>query len=143
VLLESREEETNNILLSRDSEESVKERSTFLGVFVENWVLLGIIVFYFLFYKEKLLWKKQQSFLCFFFVENWVLFESGESEFLQREASSGSRSNFFVIFWEIWKIGCSLNLESFDSYKGKQALGVEVVFFLDFFLGNLENWVLF
>jgi len=43
VLLESREEDTNNILLSRDSEESVKERSTFLGVFVENWVLFGII----------------------------------------------------------------------------------------------------
>jgi hypothetical protein len=110
VLLESREEETNNILLSRDSEESVKERSTFLGVFVENWVLLGIIVFYFLFYKEKLLWKKQQSFVCFFFVENWVLFESGESEFLQREASSGSRSSFFFGFFlrKFGKLGALL-----------------------------------
>ncbi len=105
MLLESREEETNNILLSRHSEESVKERSTFLGVFVENWVLFGIIVFYLLFDKEKLLWKKQQSFVCFFFVENWVLFESRESEFLQREASSGSRSSFFVIFWKFGKLG--------------------------------------
>ncbi len=106
-------------------------------------MLFGILVFYCLFYKEKLLWKKQ-SFLCAsFFVENWVLFESRESEFLQREASSGSRSKvFFFFFWgEIWKIGCSLNLESFNSYKGKQALGVVEVVFV--FMGNLENWVLF
>jgi hypothetical protein len=41
-------------------------------------------------------------FVFFFFwggnLDNWVLFESRESEFLQREASSGSRSSFFFFF---------------------------------------------
>ncbi len=72
--------------------------------------------------------------MCFSFVENWVLFESRESEFLQMEASSGSTSSVFSFFLgEIWKTGCSLNLESFNSYKGKQALGVEFLFYFIFF----------
>ncbi len=97
MLLESREEETNNnILLSKDSEESVNERSTFLGVFVANWVLFGIIVFYFLF-------------------------------FTRREAAL--EEAVFCVLLFLLKIGCSLNLENLNSYKGKQALGVEEVLF--------------
>jgi hypothetical protein len=37
------------------------------------------------------------------------------------------------------KIGCSLNLENLNSYKGKQALGVEVRFFFFFFFWG-EIW---